>query len=198
MRIHFATFVFLMSFAPSFARAATFSYSGSVSWPASGFAALGTFRPGFDPSTYGRVYGDPALNLLGMRAYSRSLADGNFRPITTSLWSGNTFGGSGTATGLEGQRLWLLLYDDPDPDRAWFFAIFTGTQGFWIGPPDDGATVIDANSADAFLYGMGGHGAPITLNVMPFPEPSSLACLSGSGLTFILLRRRRPARTTTL
>jgi hypothetical protein len=193
LRIYVASFLFAASLAPVFSTAATYAYSGSVSRPASGFAALGTFKPGFDPYTYGRVYGDFAQNLLGSHAYSRSLADGNFRPITTGLWSGNTFAGSGTATGIASQQLWLLLYDNPNPDNAFDFAIFHGTQDSWFAPPDSGSTVIDANSADTFLFGMGGHGGPVVLNVMPFPEPSPVGCLSAAAAVALLLRRARSA-----
>jgi hypothetical protein len=56
MRIQIATLFFIMSIVPALSRAATVSYSGSVTYPQTGFEALGTFKPGFDPHSIVAVY----------------------------------------------------------------------------------------------------------------------------------------------
>jgi hypothetical protein len=166
---------------------AVVSYSGMVSRLA-GFGAVGTFKPGFDPYSYAFVYGDSAGNLFGDVGYSRAVADGNFRPIASGPWSGNTFSGSGTTSGIESQRLWLFLFDNTNPNELSYLAMATGSDGSWFGPADAGSTTILGNSANSFVFGNGGSGSPINLNIAPFPEPSGVGVV---GLIAVTLLRRK-------
>jgi hypothetical protein len=166
---------------------AVVSYSGMVS-RAAGFGAVGTFKPGFDPHTYAKVYGDFGGNLFGDVGYGQAVADGNFRPIASGPWSGNTFSGSGTASGIEGQRLWLFLFDNTNPGDLSYLAMATGSDGSWLGPADGGSTTVLGNSANSFVFGGGGNGGPIILNVAPFPEPTGVGVV---GLIAVTLLRRK-------
>jgi hypothetical protein len=48
---------------------------------------------------------------------------------------------------------------------------------------------LNCNTANTFVFGTGGSGAPLSLAILPFPEPSSL-CPMALAATAILQRRR--------
>ena len=189
LRFQIATFIFVLWVAPGIGRAATVSYSGSVTHPYTGFEALGTFKPGFNPHSIVAVYGDPYFNLFSF--YTRMVTDGNFRPLNSGVWSGQTFSGVADATGVGGQPLWLLLFNDPNPDNGNMSVVCSGTGASWFAPQDAGNTTLSANSADIFALGSGGHGSPLSLDIQPFPEPSGIVLLL---LGAVALLRGRPRR----
>ena len=186
-RIQVAAFLLVMTIVPVFGQAATVSYSGSVTYPYTGFEALGTFKPGFNPHSIIAVYGDPYGNLFSF--YTRIVTDGNFRPLNSGVWSGQTFSGAADTTNVAGQPLWLLLFNAPNPDNGYMSVVCSGTDLSWLAPQGADNTTLDGNSANVFVLGSGGHGAPLSLDIQPFPEPSSGIVLLLLGATSLLRRR---------
>ena len=176
---------------PSYA--ATVSYAGSVVQAEnSGFMALGTFKPGFNPHSIYAIYHDPGGNLLGF--YSPMVRDGYFRPLSNGLWSGHSFSGTADATAVAGQQLWVVLFDQSNPDASLFSLIGSASAPSWLAPPAAESDSLNCNSATDFVLGSGGNGSALSLQIQPFPEPSGL-CSVAVALTAIFWRprSRRPA-----
>jgi hypothetical protein len=166
------------------------SYGGSTVQSVNpGFEALGTFKPGFDPHSIIAVYGDRYGNLFNF--YTRMVNDGNFRPLNSGLWSGQTFSAAADATGVAGQPLWLLLFNNANPDQSFVSVVCSGTDPSWVAPQGAANTTINGNSADLFVLGSGGHGSPLSLDIQPFPEPSSGIVLLSSATILLHARPRR-------
>jgi hypothetical protein len=176
---------------PLTAAGATVSYHGLLKDPTppqGDFVIAGTFRPGFQPWQYSHIYGDAYGNLDFNHHYSHAIADENWRPIGvgTLADASGAFSGSGTTTGIDGLPIYLFLFDNPNPDTTWFFALATSTNPLWS-VQNDGDIIIDAARANQFTYGYK-QGDRIALSVIPFPEPSS--AIAVAVMTFALLRRR--------
>lgn len=162
------------------------SYNGGVTQNgapvANGFVIAGTFAPGFDVDSYKYVYGDESGNLLGLPHYSQAVADGNFRPIgdgALTLPDGSFAGSGSNETGV-GRLVYLFAFDKPNPADSWFFAMATNPA--WV-TGSDSFLNISADEATQFPFGEK-FGATLGLQIMPFPEPSSLslAIVVGSAL----------------
>jgi hypothetical protein len=175
---------------PLTAAGATVSYHGLLQDPTppqGDFVIAGTFRPGFQPWQYSYTYGDAYGNLY-FNHYSRAIADENWRPIGagTLADAGGAFSGSGATTGIDGLPIYLFLFDNPNPDITWYFALATSTNPPWS-VQNDGDITIDAARANQFTYGYK-QGDRIALHGIPIPEPSS--AIAVAVMTFALLRRR--------
>jgi len=190
MRIQLATLFFVMSIAATISSAATVSFSGTARPPYAGFVALGTFKPGFNPSSIYAIYHDPGGNLLGF--YGPMVADGYFRPLASGPSSGPNFSGVADTTSVAGQPVWLVLFDQ-DPDSSLFSVICSGTGAAWLAPAAAESSSLDCNSADVFVLGSGGSGSPLSLQILPFPDPSSGAVLLLAGMAALLPGRPRRA-----
>jgi hypothetical protein len=173
--------------------AASVVYSGSIQqkFSNSGSTALGTFKPGFDPNSIIALYGDQYGNLLSF--YTPLVRDGYFRPLSSGTWENSTFAGSvPDTTDVAGQRLWLLLFGDPNPDNSLFSIICTGNNPAWFAPADaDTSDLLNCNTANTFVFGSGGNGAPLNFAILPFPEPSALCPLAIAAMAILQRRRRR-------
>lgn len=181
--------------------AAQITYTGTVyslnpvcAFPDGLSVRLGIFNPAFDPFRYKFVYGVDDAGNMNETGYNRAVGDGNFTPLGSGFgfrgvdsWK---FIGSANVQGIAGQRLWLFLFDNRNPNQASTMALFSGSDSSWFGPPNNGQVTIDASTADIFVFGGGGRGGQIELGILPFPEAPTWSLL-GLGLISLLARLRR-------
>lgn len=184
-------------------RSGQVTFEGSVIDEASELAVarLGTFNPDFNPFSYSVAYGIDSYGNMSTPNYNRAVSDGVFRPIGEGSVVDGHLAGVGNAIGIEGQQLWLFVFEGTNPDNAGNFALFSGSTDLWRAPADTGSSQLFANSADIFVFGNGGGGGPISLQILPMPEPSSLLLLGAGGVLFIagyspLGKRLRRAQQT--
>jgi hypothetical protein len=175
---------------PGTSRSAEVTFDGNVAGDfTSGTARLGTFNPDFDPFHYKYSYGIDSAGNMESPNYTRAVSDGNFRPIGGGDFVDGRLSGSGNASGLEGQQLWLFLFDKPNPDTALHVALFSGSTESWGPPPDTESFHILADSADLFVFGTGGHGQPVQLQGLPIPEPAPLFLFAVGGMALTVAVR---------
>ena len=155
-----------------------------------GTARLGTFSPNFKPFDYKFVYGIDSAGNMASPNYSRAVADGNFRSIGEGSFMNGDLTGVGSASGIEGQQLWLFLFYGANPDQAVLLALFSGSTDAWRAPGDSDSLHIFADSADTFVFGSGGGGQPVILQGLPIPEPSPLILISTAGLVLTFVAGR--------
>jgi hypothetical protein len=151
----------------------------------------GTFKPGFDLASYPCVYGDDVCNLLGGH-YSAAVADGNFIPIGSGDVTdfGGGFSGSGTTSASRGTPIYLFAFETSDPDIAFYWALATSTDPSYLVPGNVETTTLNATLADVFLFGLD-HPLGIALQVVPFPEPSTILLAMSAASGLMMTRRRR-------
>jgi hypothetical protein len=169
------------------------NYAGSVSNQgapvSSGFIIAGTFKPTFDPYSYKFVYGIDEFGNMNETMYSQAIADGNFIPIGSgALTQGDgSLTGSGIALGKVGQQVYLFAFNGPNPDLADNFAL--ASHPAWV--ISNQGVSINTSQATQFVFGQPVGGA-LGLQVLPVPEPGSLAlgCLAlGSAVGWRRLAR---------
>jgi hypothetical protein len=163
-----------------------------TSLDAVGAAVVGTFKPGFNPYSYKYVYGiDPVGNMSGPN-YNRAVSDGNFRPAGSG--DGWVYGGGfyalGDTTGMDGQQVWLFLFNNETPDLATQFVLCSGSGSSWIAPSGALETTIAGDSADQFVFGNGGRGSALMFQGMPIPEPSAAVLLLAGAMCWAGRRSR--------
>jgi PEP-CTERM motif len=158
-----------------------------------GFVVAGTFAPGFNPSSIPAVYGDFAQN-VGSDYYAKAVADGNIRPIGPGTLTDGTghFSASGMTSDPTGTRIYLFGFSTPVPSNSGAFSTLgTSSDASFLVPPGGGITTVNASMANQFVFG-GTHNNGISLDVLPFPEPSTFI-LAGVGfvaLAAFAVRRR--------
>jgi hypothetical protein len=179
----FASAILAAVLCPADTQSAEVTFDGNVAgaW-ISGTARLGTFNPDFNPFRYKLTYGIDSAGNMCSPNYSRAVSDGNFRPTGDGSFVDGHLSGVGDASSIGGQQLWIFLFDEVNPDRAQHFALFSGSTHSWLAPSDAGSSHIFADWADVFVFGSGGRGQPVELQVLPFPEPSPLLLLGTCGL----------------
>jgi hypothetical protein len=182
-----------------FASAATINYSGVVTEGGASsltddWVVAGTFAPGFNVNAqYWWTFGDPAANWLPTH-YANAVATGTFRPIGSGTFpdAQGAFGGTGSATGIDNQPIWIFMFQNAQPSTSPFMALISSTDPSWR-VQNDGVASINSSTADVFNVGYRTTGGAIHLNGAPVPEPTT--CLwVGPCMAASMFRLRRCRR----
>jgi hypothetical protein len=143
-----------------------------------GLVVIGNFAPAFDVSNYNCVYGDDFCNLEHGTAFDDAVADGNFFPIDSTLTGfDGSFNGFASTSAPSGTPVWLFAFEYDQPN-SFYQVLVSSTDPSWKVPSQpSGMTSITASTANIFKFGTW-HPEGVMLNVVPFPEPSSLVLLA--------------------
>jgi hypothetical protein len=163
-----------------------------------GVVIAGTFAPSFHPPQDLCDYGDAGCN-FGTEYFRLAVADGKLFPIGTgaSTDSAGFFSGTGMSNDPAGTPIYLFGFQSPAALTVGggdFGALATSTDASYQIPVGGGPANIDAALANVFILGKKYNGG-LAVDVLPFPEPSSviLAIVGVAGL--LLLGNAQPRRS---
>jgi hypothetical protein len=134
------------------------------------------------------VYGDSFCNLEAATAFDDAVADGNFIPIdgTYTAFDGS-FNGFASTSAPAGTPIWLFAFQYDQP-TSYLQVLASSTDPSWKVPSQpSGMTSLSATSANMFKFGTW-HPQGVMLDIVPFPEPSSLVLLATS-VAFVAFKR---------
>ena len=158
---------------------------------------VGTFAPGFDFSLNSTNF---AATNSAFTEYDNTVIGSGGAPV------GQFFDTTPFLSGITGVRIFVWVFDSPNPAAATAWAIVTSNDGNWVGPADGpNSTSVDTSDAGVFIP-MGALGQrvpapPLTtangfnIQMIAVPEPSTYAMLAvgALGLAWGVFRRRRAA-----
>ncbi len=161
------------------------------------YVRVGTFATGFNFS----------LNSTNFAATNAAFTEYDNTVIGSGVTPpGEFFDTTPFLSGISGVRIYVWVFNSPNPAAATAWAIVTSNDGNWFGPADGpNSTSVDLSDPGVFIptgalgqrvpTALGFVGFDIRMTTTPVPEPSTYAMIAVGLLGFggVMLRRRRAA-----